>query len=153
MTRPGPGPGTGFGAPSHGPHADEVPPDLLTPRNGAGRAAAVCGVLALISAVLFFLILTIPLAVLLGIFAILLGMVGRMRVRRGLATNRGTATTGLVTGLLSLLLLVGVGVAAVTFWHHNSSKVKNIGQCLQQAGTDAKKLQDCQDRFKSDLTQ
>src|ERR1700712_4578297 len=147
MTRPVPGAGTGSGAPPRGAFDDDVPPGLPAPRNTAGRVAAVFGVLALICAIGFLLFFPIPLAIVLGIFAILLGMVGRNRVRRGSATNWVGATAGLITGLLSLLLLVGIGIAAATFWDHNSSKVKNLGQCVQQAGTDSKKLQDCQDQF------
>ena len=94
-----------------GAYGDEVAPGLLRPRNGAGRAALVCGVLALICAIGFFLVLTIPVAIVLGLAAIVLGILGRGRVRRGLATNRGSATFGIITGLLSRHDVHGLGVS------------------------------------------
>src|ERR1700712_2756737 len=78
------------------PPGREIPPGLLKPRNGAGRAALVCGVLALICAIGFFLLITVPVAILLGLAAIVLGVMGRSRVRRGIATNRGSATFGIL---------------------------------------------------------
>src|SRR3954452_19313376 len=86
--------------PGAGAYGVDQPP--VHPRNGAGRAALICGVLALICAIGFFLVLTVPVAIILGLAGIILGFVGRGRVRRGLATNRGSATTGIVTGLLAL---------------------------------------------------
>src|SRR5437764_655043 len=79
-----------------GAYGNEIPPGLLKPRNGAGRAALICGVIALVCAIGFFLVITVPVAILLGLAAIVLGFMGRSRVRRGLATNRGSATTGIV---------------------------------------------------------
>src|ERR1700712_6075070 len=77
--------------PANGAYGDEIPPGLLRPRNGAGRAALICGLIAFVCAVGFFLVLTVPVAILLGLAAIVLGIMGRSRVRRGIATNRGSA--------------------------------------------------------------
>jgi lysylphosphatidylglycerol synthetase-like protein (DUF2156 family) len=138
--------------PDSGAYGHEVPPGLLKPRNGAGRAAMIFGILALICAIGFFLILTVPLAIVLGLLAVVLGIVGRSRVRRGLATNPGSAATGIVTGLLSLLLLTGLAIGGVALFNHHKSTFKNFGQCVQNAGTDSRKLQDCQNQFKNDIT-
>jgi hypothetical protein len=135
------------------PVGGEVHPGLLRPRNGAGRAALVCGVLALICAVGFFLLITVPVAILLGLAAVVLGLLGRSRVRRGLATNRGSATTGIVTGLLALLLLAGLAVGGVALFNANKDNptFKNIGACTKAAGTNSQKLQDCANQFKQDV--
>ena len=135
-----------------GAYGDDVPPGLLRPRNGAGRAALVCGVLALICAIGFFLVLTIPVAVVLGLAAIVLGVMGRGRVRRGLATNRGSATVGIVTGLLSLLILAGLVAGGVALFNNNKSDVKSYGDCIKQAGSNQQKQQDCATRFKDQVT-
>ena len=135
-----------------GRYGNEVPPGLLRPRNGAGRAALICGVLALIFAIGFFLIITVPVAILLGLAAIVLGVMGRSRVRRGIATNRGSATFGILTGLLSLLLLAGLAVGGVALFSHNKQDFKNLNACRQAAGSDQNKLQQCAEQFKNSLT-
>jgi hypothetical protein len=134
-----------------GAYGDEVAPGLLHPRNGAGRAALVCGLLALVCAIGFFLLLTIPVAIVLGLAGIVLGILGRGRVRRGLATNRGSATLGIVTGLLSLLLLGGLAVAGVALFSSNKTDVKSYSDCVQQAGGNQQKQQDCVTRFKDQV--
>jgi hypothetical protein len=130
-----------------GAYGVDEPP--VHPRNGAGRAALICGVLALICAIGFFLVVTVPVAILLGLAGIILGFVGRGRARRGLATNRGSATIGIVTGLLSLLLLAGLVVGGVALFNNNKDnpKFKSLVECTQNAGTDTKKLQDCAQQF------
>ncbi len=139
--------------PGHaGAYGDEVPPGLLRPRNGAGRAALICGLIAFVCTVGFFLILTVPVAIILGLAAVVLGVMGRSRVRRGLATNRGSATFGLVTGLLSLLILAGLAVGGVALFNANKDEAKNYGECVQQAGTNSQALQDCTEQFKDELT-
>ncbi len=135
-----------------GAYGTEVPPGLLRPRNGAGRAALFCGVLALICAIGFFLLVTVPVAILLGLAAIVLGVMGRSRVRRGIATNAGSATAGIVTGLLALLLLGGLAVGGVALYDHNKSAFKNVNACRQDAGSDQNKLQRCAEQFKNDVT-
>lgn len=135
-----------------GAYGNEGATGLLRPRNGAGRAALVSGVLALLCAIGFFLVLTIPVAVVLGLAAIVLGILGRGRVRRGLATNRGSATLGIVTGLLSLLLLAGLAAAGVALFTSNKSDVTSYSDCVQQAGGNQQKLQDCTTRFKDQVT-
>ena len=77
------------------------------PRNGAGTTALILGILALLFTVtvVFFL-----LGLLLALIAIAFAMVGRSRVKRGVATNRGAATTGMVLGVLSVILALVLGV-------------------------------------------
>ncbi|MEU8524653.1 MULTISPECIES: DUF4352 domain-containing protein [Streptomyces] len=81
-----------------------------TLRNGLGTAALILGVIGAISGLipLFFW-----LAGILGLIALILGLSGRGRVKRGEANNKGVATTGAVLGLVALILSV-VG-AVITF--------------------------------------
>ena len=74
------------------------------PRNGLGIAALVIGILSILTAILF------PLAFLLGLIGIGLGLAGRGRAKRGTATNGGMALTGLILSGLGLLLAVAIGL-------------------------------------------
>lgn len=87
---------------------------LLPPRDALGIAAALAGVLGLVvTAGGAFLTLSsgrLSIAVFLGLLlaalAVVLGWAGRRAARRGLATNRGLAVTGVVLGLGSGLVVV-----------------------------------------------
>jgi uncharacterized membrane protein len=92
----------GDGAP--GPYAGEYGA-ATPPRNGAGTAAMVLGLVGLFFSVLFF-----PLGFVLDVAALVLGIVGLKRARRGLATNRGAALAGVVLSILALLVCIGWGV-------------------------------------------
>ncbi|MDT0323484.1 DUF4190 domain-containing protein [Streptomyces millisiae] len=77
------------------------------PRNGAGNAALVLGLLSVLFCWTFFLS---PLTLALGVLAVVLGLVGLANVRGGRATNRVFAHGGLWTGAagsaLSAVLVV-----------------------------------------------
>ncbi|UNO41599.1 DUF4190 domain-containing protein [Streptomyces sp. MST-110588] len=77
-------------------------------RNGLGTAALVLGLIGALSGLipLFFW-----LAGLLGLLALIFGLVGRGRAKRGEATNKGMATAGALLGLASLILsIVGMSI-------------------------------------------
>ncbi|WP_256333584.1 DUF4190 domain-containing protein [Streptomyces sp. cf386] len=89
---PGPGPGPGaagyYGWP--GMHA--------MPSNGMGTAGLVLGI---ISAVIFCLW---PVAIVVGVLAVIFGGIGMGKARRGEATNRGQALAGVICGAAGLVL-------------------------------------------------
>ncbi|WP_338895837.1 DUF4190 domain-containing protein [Streptomyces sp. TG1A-60] len=89
-------PGVGYPAPAHAWPVMAPPPS-----NGMGIAAMVLGICA---AALFCLW---PLAIPLGVTAVIFGFVGRAKVRRGEATNPGHALAGIICGAVGIL--VGVG--------------------------------------------
>ncbi|WP_406441138.1 DUF4190 domain-containing protein [Streptomyces sp. NBC_00631] len=68
------------------------------PDNGLGTAAMVTGI---ISAIGFCLA---PVALVMGVLGIVLGSIGRARVRRGAATNGGQALAGIICGSAGLVL-------------------------------------------------
>ena len=111
------------------------------PRNGFGIAALVLGLLALV------LCWTIIGGVLLGLLALIFGLIGRARARRGQATNGGMSVAGLVLGVLGLLL--GIGLAAFGVSLLNSPAGHDYQQCIQQAGSDGGKLEQCLTEFGS----
>jgi membrane-bound ClpP family serine protease len=95
-----------------------------------GTAALVLGILALVLVVLIFFS---PLGALLGLLAVIFGIVGILRANRGEADNRGQALTGLVTGavalLVGLLLTIGIG----TFFAANVNEFREFGRCMDDA--------------------
>jgi hypothetical protein len=115
-----------------GPPAGAGPGGYPTtrPRNGMGTAAMVLGILALVLVVLIFFS---PLGALLGLLAVIFGILGTLRANRGEADNRGQALTGLVTGAVALvvgaLLTIGIG----TFFAANVNEFRQFGRCMDQA--------------------
>lgn len=96
---PGAGPAAHGGPPGYG-----WPLNPPLPSNGMGTSSLVLGIIA---AVLFCLW---PLAILLGILAVIFGVIGRGKARRGEATNPGQALAGIICGAVGTVLAVGLMV-------------------------------------------
>jgi hypothetical protein len=102
------------------------------PKNGMGVAALVFGILAL-------LLIWLPVAgLILGLLAIIFGVIGRGRVRKQQATNGGVALTGLILGvltfLLNLLWTIVFFVVGVTFLNLGGGQtLQQYQDCLGQA--------------------
>ncbi|MFD7320942.1 DUF4190 domain-containing protein [Streptomyces sp. NPDC059875] len=79
------------------------------PRNGLGVAALVVGIVGVLFAVvpLFFWLGTI-----LGVLGLVFGIIGHSRVRKGEATNKGMALSGLVLGAIAVVVSI---VALIVF--------------------------------------
>ncbi|MFI0710619.1 DUF4190 domain-containing protein [Streptomyces inhibens] len=75
-------------------------------RNGLGVAALILGIIGALSGIPMILFW---LAGPLGILALIFGLVGLSRVKKGQATNKGVAVTGTILGGLALILAV-VGI-------------------------------------------
>ena len=129
-TQPVPPAGAGYGGPP------TARPPTARPRNGMGTAAMVLGILALVLVVLIFFS---PLGALLGLLAVIFGILGVLRANRGEADNRGQALTGLVTGavalVVGLLLTIGIG----TFFAANVNEFRQFGRCMEQASGQAER--------------
>jgi len=80
-----------------------------------------------------------------GIVAIVLGLIGRGRAKRGEATNGGMALTGVILGALGLLIAIGIIVFAAVFATSDSGK--SLIKCVNAAGGDQAKIQACQSEF------
>lgn len=109
------------------------PPEPARRRNGVGTAALVVGVVSLVLAVL---VIFAPLAVPLGIIAAVLGGIGMSRASRGEADNRSHAIAGLVTGLLSIVVAVAIGISIVTFIADHQSDLRQFGTCMSDSDND-----------------
>ncbi|MFI8522479.1 DUF4190 domain-containing protein [Streptomyces sp. NPDC085481] len=105
------------------PHA----PAPAAMRNGLGTAALILGIIGAVSGLipLFFW-----LAGILGLIALVLGLVGRGRVKRGEADNKGVALTGAILGLAALILSV---VGAVITFTAVSDAVEEIDKAVKDA--------------------
>ncbi|MFJ8825724.1 DUF4190 domain-containing protein [Streptomyces sp. NPDC102467] len=87
--------------PQYPPFQPQQPQQVA--RNGLGTAALILGVIGALSGlvpILFWL------AGVLGVIALILGLTGRGRAKRGEATNKGVALTGVILALASLGLAV-----------------------------------------------
>lgn len=122
--------------PQYGDYHGYPPPGPVTPKNGLGVASLVVAIIALFSVVG---------GVVLGVVAIILGFLGRGRVKRGEANNGGIAIAGIVLGVLSIILsIVVIGIA---IWGFNEVGGTDYVECLSRAGSDQQAVQECADKF------
>ncbi|GAA2804679.1 DUF4190 domain-containing protein [Streptomyces showdoensis] len=94
------------------------------PRNGLGTTALVLGIVGLVFAIIPFLFW---LGAILGLLALIFGIVGASRAGKGLATNKGMAVTGLVLGAVSVLVAIVWTVVIAT-------AVKDVADELEKEG-------------------
>ncbi|MET9672418.1 DUF4352 domain-containing protein [Streptomyces sp. NPDC006482] len=102
-------------------------------RNGLGTAALILGIIGTISGLIPLLFW---LAGTLGLIALILGLVGKGRVKRGEANNKGVTLTGAILGLASLILATVGLIITVTAV---SDAVEEIDKAVQSAAPKAPK--------------
>lgn len=119
------------------------PPQARPLGSGLAIAALVLGILALLT---FW---TIVGGILLGLVAIVLGVVALRRVKKGLAAGRGLAIAGVVLGILGLLL--SLAFVALSAWVFNTSGGSTLTECIANADGDRAKIQQCQRDFERNL--
>jgi Domain of unknown function (DUF4190) len=121
-----------------------MPPQAqpVRPVSGGGMATAalVFGILAVITS------FTLIGGVLLGLLAVIFGVIGLRRANRGLAFGRGRAIAGILLGLLGIV--VSAALIAFGLSVFNSKEGKDLQSCLKKAGTSQSQIQQCQDQFK-----
>jgi len=131
---PPPAPYSGYPAPAGGL------------RNGMGVAALIVGLLSLPA------IFTVLGGLVLGVAAIVLGILGRNRAKKGEANNGGIAVAGIVLGAIGVLLSVVMGVlfaiGAATFMKFGGS---DYIDCMEQAGSDSAAQTQCEDEFRGNI--
>jgi hypothetical protein len=114
------------------PYAPGQVPGMRPARNGLGIAALVLGIIGSVSGLIPFLFW---LAGILGVIALILGLAGRGRAKRGEASNKGVATFGAVLGLVSLILSV---VGAVLLFKAVDDVVDDINKEVSGSSASAK---------------
>jgi len=124
----------GYPLPAHGP-SQPAPP-----KNGYGIAALVLAVIGLLSVATVFA----PIA--LGVAAVIIGVVGRGRAKRGIANNGGVAVAGIVLGALAII----VGLAFIAIWTTVWEDVRggDYIDCIQKAGNNQAAEEHCADQFR-----
>ncbi|MDX2295003.1 MULTISPECIES: DUF4190 domain-containing protein [Streptomyces] len=113
----GPGPSSyGYPPTGPGPSSYGYPPTHPLPygpvpgrHNGMGTAGMVLGIIG----TCLFWFYGVP-SIVLGILALIFGILGRKRAQRGEAANGGAATAGIVLGIISTVL--GAAVIAFIVW-------------------------------------
>jgi len=113
------------------------------PRNGMGVAALTLG---LIGAVLFWTMLG---GIVLGLLALIFGIVGYRRGKRGEATNGTLAIVGAVIGGLALIgstVMLALAVSVIS-----SGDYEKLEDCMREAGTQTEQQQ-CEDDFVKSIT-
>ncbi len=106
-------------------------------------AALVLGILALA------LSFTVVGGIVLGILALVFGLVAARRAKRGDGGGRGMATAGWILGLIGIVLAVVLIVVGVSIL--NSPSGKTLRSCLSDAGSDQTKVQQCEDQFRNNI--
>ncbi|MGW4244421.1 DUF4190 domain-containing protein [Nocardia sp. NPDC004722] len=109
---------------------------------GMAITALVFGILGVLT---FWTVVFTIFAVLFGVIAIVLGVIAMVRARRGRSGGFGMALGGAILGAIGLIGGIIVGLVVWVF-------VKDTGgtdliDCLNKAGNDTAKQQQCQDEF------
>jgi hypothetical protein len=106
-------------------------------------AALVVGLVALVATI------TVVGGIVLGLAAIVLGVLGRGRAKRGEADNGGMAIAGLVLGAVALVLsLVFVAVGVAFFQSEGGAALID---CVEQAAGDPVAEAACEEQFAEDI--
>jgi hypothetical protein len=139
-------PPPGYPAPPPMPYAGQAPPPA-GPRNGLGTAALILAIIGLLT---FWSVIG---GITLGIVAVILGFVGRGRVKRGEANNGGVALAGILLGFLSIAAaLVWLAIMATFgFWAFKEGGGRDYIDCMNKAGNDTSAQQQCADKFRENL--
>jgi hypothetical protein len=132
----------GYYPPPQQPYGGYQPPPT-GPRNGLGIAALVLAVIGLVFC------WTVLGGVVLGVVAVIIGIVGRGRAKRGEATNGGVAMAGILLGVLAVI----VSIAFVFIWIGVFSEVGGTDylDCVSRAGSDPKAVEGCADRLREQM--
>jgi hypothetical protein len=109
------------------------------------------GLAALILGIVAILTCWFVLGGLFGLLAIVLGVLGASRARRGRATNRGVAVAGIVTGAIGLVVAIVILVIGGTAFV--SLGGGNLVDCVSQANGDQAKIQQCGQQFGQQVQQ
>ena len=122
------------------PYSGFTPPPT-GPRNGLGITALILAIIGLVFC------WTVAGGIILGLCAIIIGFVGRGRVKRGEATNGGVAIAGIVLGFLAII----VSLIFIPIWIGVFGEVGGTDyvDCVAKAGSNEQAIQQCADQFRN----
>ena len=130
----------GYPPPPQQPYYGGYQPPPTGPKNGLGIAALVLAIVGLVFCWSVFG------GVVLGVIAVILGIVGFGRAKRGQATNTGVAIAGVVLGALAVI----VSLAFIPIWMGVFSEVGGTDylDCVSRAGSDPKAVEGCANQLR-----
>jgi hypothetical protein len=130
----------GYPPPPQQPYWGYPPPLPTGPKNGLGIAALVVAILGLVFC------WTVMGGIVLGVVAVIIGIIGRGRAKRGEATNGGVAMAGTLLGVLAVI----AGVVFIPIWVGVFSEIGGTDylDCVSRAGSDPAAVEGCADRLR-----
>ena len=130
----------GYPPPPQQPYYGGYQPPPTGPKNGLGIAALVIAILGLVFC------WTVIGGVVLGVVAVIIGIPGRGRAKRGQATNGGVAIAGVLLGVLAVIL----SLVFIPIWMGVFSEVGGTDylDCVASAGSDPRAVEGCADRLR-----
>jgi len=135
-----PPPGSWGGPGGYGP-----PPPGYGPQQSKGLAVAAL-VLGIVGVVTFFLFV----GGLLGIVALVLGIVAIRQTRKGQAGGQSMAIAGTILGGAAIVITAIYAIALSAFFVKFGTQFSNFQDCLRHATT-AQEQRDCRDQFRNDF--
>jgi hypothetical protein len=127
----------GWGAAPPPPTGYGPPPGAPAPTNGLAVGSLIAGIIAFFTGWIFI-------GILIGIAAIVMGILARKK-----PGGRGLAIAGIVTGAFGILWGVIV-IAILVFAAENIDDFDNVFDCLNQADTQAE-IDQCEEDFNDDF--
>jgi hypothetical protein len=130
----------GYPPPPQQPYYGGYQPPPTGPKNGLGIAALVAAIVGLVFCWSVFG------GVVLGVVAVILGIIGYGRAKRGQATNTGVAIAGIVLGARAVI----VSLAFIPIWMGVFSEVggSDYVDCVSRAGSDPKAVEACANQLR-----
>ncbi|WP_063042454.1 DUF4190 domain-containing protein [Nocardia pseudovaccinii] len=86
-----------------------------------------------------------------GFFALIFGIIALVKIRSGSAGGTGMAVTGLILGVLALVAAVVLSIVGWSFFVDSGGK--DYLDCLQKAGNDQTKQNECRDKWEHSIEQ
>ncbi|MDY6997155.1 MAG: DUF4190 domain-containing protein [Actinomycetota bacterium] len=127
------------GYPGYPGYSGYPPPPPAAPKNGLAIAALILAIIGLL------LCWSVVGGVILGLCAVILGFLGRGRVKRGEADNGGVAIAGIALGFVSIV--AGLVFIAIYIGLFASVGGTDYIDCVTRAGSDQQAIQECADQF------
>lgn len=135
-------PGGGYPPPPPPPYANAAyGPYTAAPRNGMGTTALVLGIVGLLTS------WSVVGGLLFGLGAVACGVIGRNRVKEGLADNAVVAGAGIALGALATVLAVVFVFVVIGFYRQVG--FSDYTTCMTRAGQDQNAQSTCVQDFRS----
>lgn len=135
-------PGGGYPPPPPPPYANQGYGTYpSSPRNGVGTGALVLGIVGLLTS------WSVVGGLLFGLGAVACGIIGRSRVKEGLANNAVVAGAGIALGALATVLAVVFVFVVIGFYRQVG--FAEYTDCMTRAGQDQNAQSTCVQEFRS----